>query len=155
MKNVRTPPPGSGKTSGNPETTANKFYQYETIINQQSRQLETIEQLCAELKKEIAFLKAENQNLKTKNLSPTHNEINAKLYATDEEELARETDWILKKRPSKKRKAELSPRLVVPATSNTIREVGRNQTETKISRPPPIMISGDCEYQKIYKITND
>ena len=64
---------------------------------------------CVVKKKNISALKAENRQLKMgiSNHESSLNE-NQKIdvhYITDEDDLATETEWIIKKRPSKKRKA--------------------------------------------------
>lgn len=155
MENFRTPTPGGGQLSKKQEI-GSKEIQYETIINQQSKQLEIMEKMCAELKNEIALLKAQNHNLKTSNnnINLINENKNDEMYVTDEEELARETDWILKKRPSKKRKAELSPDVLEPSTSKSSMKTTSYQ-QGNYSRPPPIMVSGECEYQKIFSIAKN
>lgn len=98
--------------------------------------LENIIQVIEKLKEEVNALKKENEKLKS-NCNTDITEI-AKLnraccYSTDEEELERETDWILKKkRPSKrskKRSAESSPDYCEPEKPSTTGAGNKNNRE--------------------------
>lgn len=76
---------------------------------------------------------------------------------TDEEELIRETDWILKKnkKTTKKRKAKGSPKIhteeVVRYTGNPMRKDTANKKKTQLA-PPPIMVSGVKTFSKLKSI---
>ena len=79
------------------------------------RKLQSLETICQKINSEIFALKAENRQLEMgiSNPESSLNE-NQKVdvhYITDEDDLATETEWIIKKRPSKKRKAETSPEI--------------------------------------------
>ncbi|KMQ87797.1 rna-directed dna polymerase from mobile element jockey-like protein, partial [Lasius niger] len=91
-------------------------------------------------------------------LSPTKNStIMEEGLHTDEEELIRETDWILKKnkKTTKKRKAKGSPRIhteeVVRYTGNPMRKDTANKKKTQLA-PPPIMVSGVKTFSKLKSI---
>lgn len=85
-------------------------------------------------------------------------------YETDEEELKRETEWILK-RNTKKRKANQSP-YVSPGKEIGSRQEGetsgidnvqmqrveRLKLLNKVHAPPPINVSGVSEYHKLQEI---
>lgn len=93
-----------------------------------------------QLNKEIATLKKENnklqeiQNSQKPNIQDKAKDSRNKgeqQYFTDEEELERETEWVLKKkRPSKKRKAETSPEIMQTSNVET-----SNHNEKKKVRP--------------------
>ena len=72
-----------------------------------------------------------------------------------------ETEWIIKKRPSKKRTAETSPE--IQNTSKNDEGKSKNEVNTNekqvpkklpTSKPPPIMVSSVSDYQEFYKLTN-
>ena len=67
-------------------------------------------------------------------------------FITDEEELSKETNWIIQKRNPKKRKAESSPEIESP-TSKPLKS-----KEKPIQRPPPIMITGVEDYKALYSL---
>lgn len=94
------------------------------------------------------------------------------IYKTDEEDLERETNWMLKKRrPTKKRKAEASPE--IPTSNNfDILEVDdvspkvaskniKNKSKItppapvprKTEPPPPIIVKGIQEFNKLKSLT--
>nr|AMS38374.1 hypothetical protein [Bactrocera tryoni] len=131
---IQTPPPGGG-------TQCNQ-------IGMLLERIKKIETLNNELKNENATLKLQNENLK-KSLTKYTNETSSSpskstfVAETDEEELEKETNWLLKKkksRESKKRKADSSPDVTLksPIPDGT----AEDKTDTKVShRPPPIIIS--------------
>ena len=79
------------------------------------RKLQSLETICQNLNCEISALKAENRQLKMGISNPESSfNGNQKVdvhYITDEDDFATETEWIIKKRTSKKRKAETSPEI--------------------------------------------
>lgn len=91
------------------------------------------------------------------------------VYHTDEEELERETDWVLKskKRPSKKRKAVESPEFVtenantvVAPQKETTMNTGKANSAVKTNkekqpRPPPIMISEVKTFDNVKKLISN
>jgi len=71
-------------------------------------------------------------------------------YQTDEEEVAKETEWIRVKHRTKKRKMNVTPsppNLVDTQKKKTV------QTEHKINKelaPPPIMVDNIKSYENLY-----
>lgn len=138
---------------------------YDTPIE---KKLFELESLCEKLQRELSTLKEENLRLKgnpypnqcqtPKGTKPKSNFE----YLTDEEELTRETDWIVKKSKnnrSKKRKAESSPEVVeveeeTPSCSKQSNQTGVGTlggTTLRNVKPPPIMISGIKEYNLLHQ----
>ena len=80
--------------------------------------------------------------------------MRAEEYLTDEEDLTRETEWIVqRKKGNKKRKATSSPE-ISPQNQQKSRDVGTSkklQTE-KVPLPPPINIVGIEKYEEILNI---
>ena len=73
-------------------------------------------------------------------------------FNTDEDELVRETDWILqrnKKRNNKKRKAEYSPEMNTPDKS-----IVKTNEEKIAKRPkiPPVIISNITDFNKVHEV---
>lgn len=112
--------------------------------------LKNIELLVLQLNKEIATLKKENNKLQEiQNSQKPDIQDNAKdsrnkgeqQYFTDEEELERETEWVLKKkRPSKKRKAETSPEIMQTSNVETSNHNEKKKVRPKERSPLPINI---------------
>lgn len=121
-----------------------------------------------ELEKKVALLdKTNTPALNTENRDRTNtpapnlpgSNVN---YATDEEDLGRETDWILKKnkRPSKKRKAEGSPEAVThdrrgaakPEQKDPEIQNGDKKSHKKERMPPPIMVHGISTFGELKNI---
>ena len=130
------------------------------------RKLQSLETICQNLNCEISALKAENRQLKMgiSNPESSLNE-NQKVdvhYITDEDDLATETEWIIKKRPSKKRKAETSPEIQNTCKNDegkSKNEVNTNEKQIPkklpTSKPPPIMVSSVSDYQEFYKLVQN
>lgn len=108
-----------------------------------------IEELCRNLKQEIVSLKAENMKLRNNRGNTPSKQTE---YFTDEEDLSRETDWILKKnkRVHKKRKAESSPEILNEPLEDKI-EGDVKKTSKRESKPPPVIISNLANYNVINK----
>lgn len=120
----------------------------QVIINENNflkNQLVEMKAAIKNMQYELKNLKLENNELKTQILTNESKEnltINETVeqYCTDEDELARETDWILCK--SKKRKAKLPP--VQPSTSNNppkqqkqqnLQHLDEQQSNQQLSNP--------------------
>ncbi len=143
------------------------------------RRLQKMEQLFAKLSEEITYLKQENEKLKINRDSEDTSKIevsetNKINYYTDEDEVDRETNWIMQKkkkesRKSKKRKAESSPEIdksidigsssIDPKanqheinqikTSDTTKNIAPKLVQPKEKLPPPINIVGVRNYLEI------
>lgn len=145
--------------------------------------LQKMEQLFAKLSEEIEYLKRENKLLKMNPDAKEHSEFESiepeKFnYSTNEDELERETNWILKKkkssRKSKKRKAESSPeadqlngsgtistepKVVQPEVnqskdSKSTNNIAPKLVQPKEKPPPPINIVGVTSYSIIQSLMN-
>lgn len=114
--------------------------------------------LCDYLKQADHEIKAMNNEIKVMN-----NEINKVksieskpstaapiVYTTDEDELERETNWIVK-RMKKKRKATTSPEIIKDSTKPTEPTVQakKKQVEKKEPSPPPINVVGIKDFQVV------
>lgn len=77
--------------------------------------------------------------------------VNAPTYETDEEELAKETEWIVQKNRAKKRKKPNSPELVQSnPTPSVAKQQVRVETNLPINRrPPPIIINFSENYNQL------
>jgi len=139
------------------------------------RKLSEIEKITSQLSEEIAKLKKENEELKKYNQMETsetpltiYNESSVNIaqnieFHTDEDELERDTQWILKKknRPAKKRKAESSPEVggnsranVTDNTNPVLHQQKEQQPKVipKVRAPPPINVVGVTEFANIQSI---
>ncbi|KMQ90158.1 reverse transcriptase [Lasius niger] len=83
-------------------------------------------------------------------------------YYTDEEELERETDWIIKSRKkNKKRKAntspEVSPQQEASSSGNSNMNLNpiKKWKEKKNLEPPPVNVIGVKQYQELHAITQE
>lgn len=97
----------------------------------------TIEALQQQIQQVIIQKKTEN-----KESSPARVE-----YHTDEEELAKETEWI-RQRSRKKRKMNMNTSLSPPQQQQQDQQ--KQHKVKKIPMPPPIIVDGIQEYQKFY-----
>lgn len=134
------------------------------IVNMSSVELMTkrlaeMEEMMLRLTNEMALLREENERLRSVSNQGSNQDLNqdAPAYETDEENLERETEWILnksKRRPLKKRKADESPELDKSGTNNvsstaTMALNGKTDREVKEKNPPPINIVGVNDFNKI------
>lgn len=79
--------------------------------------------------------------------------IEFQVYYTDEEELNRETDRVLKKkRPYKKRKAKGSPEVEQTKTERILKDDGQKRMQPREKQPPPINIVGITNYTEIQSL---
>ena len=83
-------------------------------------------------------------------------------YLTDEDELSRETDWILEtKKKHKKRKADSSPEVLdQPGTSRDgnipfVTKTKEKYKEKSTAQPPPINIVGIKQYQDLHSLMQE
>lgn len=114
---------------------------------------EKLQQIVCQLQNHIKVLENKIKTIDKNNEATTSEHANDVEYFTDDEQLERDTDWILKvkenKRPSKKRKAESSPEqptaqnkqersTVKPAIE--IQKKNAEKAHRKEYAPPPIMV---------------
>lgn len=112
-------------------------------IQKMQHQIEILQKLYAEVK-ECTSRPNETQNQSNEN---TYNEnVN---YTTDEEELAKETEWIRVKNRNKKRKMNTS--LTPPSNRNTPEKI-KTVPIKKDPLPPPIVVEGFTNYNQLYNI---
>jgi len=102
---------------------------------------------------ELRVKNASNKQVKdNENQSGASKPREAQEYYTDEDDLARETDWIVKeKRPLKKRKAESSPEEVKHETNEDVkknRETRKGRTKGELP-PPPINVVDITDYSSL------
>lgn len=118
----------------------------------------SLQKELSEVKEELVALK-EEKGSHAVNLRET-NTISGQIdYYTDEEELSRETDWILKKgkkervvnSSKKKRKAEFSPEVEQPSLSESKIHV-RKRAQIKEQLPPPINVTGLTDYNRLHSL---
>lgn len=96
------------------------------------------------------------KNLRTPNI-PGKNESSKseelRDYYTDEEELERETNWVLKKkRFSRKRKTESSPEVAQTSAKETQNYGEQKRSQPKERPPPPINITGITNYDIVHTL---
>lgn len=157
VSNAQTKTPAGNKERGmNNNVTAiqDGFKRIEQENHELKEKLRQLEQTTSMLYNEVKRLTEENEELKNSinHKSKKTNEINSDLtllkFSTDEEELQRETDWVLKKkkRPAKKRKAESSPEC---KTDQSPKKGGEKTAKSKEQPPPPINISGLANFSEV------
>lgn len=146
----------------NIETTAPQVKDKVAVDATTIEKLNRFEKLCEALQKQVEDLKLENQRLKESLMSnakshdpPMETETSPEgEFHTDEEELERETEWILqknKKRNPKKRKAEGSPEMDSSAqTSNLVKN--KSKENTKKPKLPPVILSNISDFNKVQDI---
>lgn len=128
--------------------------------NQQDILLLNLKQQLVELKNELSMLK-QNQNAVTTNLEPEIENTNVDMqYCTDEEELAKETDWIRvkHKKMNKKRKLNNTPSPISQKEKQQ-HQFGQKDKQEQISKkisvpppPPPIIVDGIKDYNAFYDV---
>lgn len=141
------------------------FKPFYTQWQEEKKDREKLEQIVRDLQNQILLLENKIETMSKKDEASTA--VTESEYHTDEEQLTRETDWILQKnkRPSKKRKAESSPEL--PSVLNTQETRTKKQdnatikvatgskkdltekTKVKEYDPPPIIVHQIQEYKKL------
>lgn len=146
-------------------TTQNEVSETQENVNASANsgiisRLNMFEKMCENLQKQVEHLKKENQLLKDSLNANGRSEINLSKpvtenvmdYHTDEEELARETDWILckgKKKASKKRKAESSPDIESVSVP-----IVKPKPKVKANKPklPPVILSNIKDFSPVQNL---
>lgn len=113
------------------------------------KKLKMFENMCENLQKQVDDLKKENHELKISLQQFTdQNTPKPAEFHTDEEELARETDWILNKpRKAKKRKADRSPD-IGSEPAGTLNPI-KNQVKTNKPKLPPVILSNINDFNQV------
>lgn len=98
-----------------------------------------------------------NANTQTKDSEQTQpNPTDETQYYTDEEELAKETEWIIKsKRVTKKRKAEVSSEQSPVNLNMETKTALDKKRYVSSAKPPPINITNIDNYHCIYELINN
>lgn len=108
--------------------------------------LKEIELLCARFSDEISTLKAENEELRkvrgsssSEQMTFEPTDVTNQVYFTDEEKLARETDWIMKKKRPSKKKEKRNPlrKQLNQILEEKISEIQKNGLDHKIYNRHP------------------
>lgn len=135
------------KLTTNLEHELFKYYSEEKA-KREELQCQVME-LKTEMEKLREILKYQTNQEKNKATEKANKESSPKPieYETDEEELARETEWIRIENRRKKRK--LNRTLTPPSQNNANNEKG-NINPKKTPKPPPINVQGVQDYQSFY-----
>jgi hypothetical protein len=117
------------------------------VNNNLSTLIKTLQAQMQELRSEIVNLTGENEQERKQD--PTNTE-----YYTDEEEVAKETGWILQnKRNAKKKKMDTSSN--TPKQANPEQPMQQSNCEAaKPMKPPPIIFYQVRDYDIIYRYLN-
>lgn len=121
-----------------------------TRFKQERQEREKLQSLVEDLTKQIEILKQQLKcAVETKTTTPSSANMETcsqpAEYSTDEEELAKETEWIRTK-ARKKRKLHASPTL---SPQNKEEKIIKEKTK-KVPPPPPIIVDGVKNYQNFY-----
>jgi len=143
------------------ESEEGKLFKGESKITILEMQLKEARKEIRELKEIIYSFKSPElrvENAFNKQVKDNENQSGASKskevqgYYTDEDDLARETDWIVKeKRPLKKRKAESSPEEVKHETNKDVKknpETRKGSTKGELP-PPPINVVDITDYSSL------
>lgn len=183
-KVARSPPPLVNTLERDNAELRNKIYEIEQLTLNLNRDLKNLQRENKELKDALNAVMSEKETTKLQQVNGTNDHIEV-MYETDEDELNRETGWILNRnKKNKKRKMSKSP-LVSPEMKQPIEQLptgSRNvqqeekarvspeqkrpnkelstgsqniQLEKKVPRPPPVIISNCNNYQSIRNIMDN
>lgn len=111
----------------------------EGLVDELKNQVEVLQQQLKCLTETKSSKRPTTPNMET---SPSHCQTE---YVTDEEELAKETEWIRAK-SRKKRKMNTPPTQSPPQNDNT----KATEKSKKVPPPPPIVVDGVKNYQDFY-----
>lgn len=133
------------------------------------RSIPNIEQ--EELTNRLTATEAENRDLKRRVLEleeqlkriteshpedrgTTNNDGAEVEYFTDEDELLRETEWIVNRESKKRKKMDLSPNILVQPVQQ---QIGRKekQSKRKARAPPPVVVIQVVKYDTLYKLLEE
>lgn len=128
------------------------LYKYYT---EEKTQREELQNLVQDLKEQVVKLQQELKNIQEQNHAAKIQDVDKKgpentiQYETDEEELARETEWIRQKsRKKRKLNATLSPPSQQGSKCNEPDK--EKQKIKKVPLPPPIVVENIKNYQSFY-----
>lgn len=126
---------------------------YRLLCNEKTER-QKIESLVNDLKSQIEILQQQLKCLAETNISnPATSTMETSTrveYSTDEENLARETEWIRTK-TRKKRKLNTSP----PHDKTCKEDCAIEERNNKIHRPPPIIVDGIKDYQSFFDFLSE
>lgn len=153
MENLINLPDENGNSTS--QFKNNKIIELEKINAQLQDRIKSLEKFCTSLREENKSLREEI--LAKKNPSNSE-EVQDIIYETDEDELAKETEWIVhRKRASKKRKPNGSP---IPISDNSAKETTSSAATSsnpikKPQRPPPIVVNNMSDINKLHKTVKE
>ncbi len=177
----RLPPPLANTLEMDNAELRNKIYEIEKIMLNLNKDLQNLQRENKELKDALNTVVSEKETTKP-NDTNVHIEV---MYETDEEELNRETGWILNRnKKNKKRKMSKSPQISpepkqsveqLPTGSRHVQQEDKAQVpseqkrsskelstgsknvqlEKKAPQPPPVIISNCNNYQSIRNIMDN
>lgn len=126
-----------------------KFKELEIVNIQLLERIRELELLCSNLAQQNKELIIQSKKSE-KNISPLVEEIQ-QVYETDEEELTKETEWILHKKKRNKKQKPNSP-LENIANSSQICSIDlpEIQVPQKSTRPPPIVINTNKSFNELH-----
>lgn len=118
-------------------------------------EISNLQTVNAKLHQEISLLSQQVQALEK--VVKVQNEPDQQIhYETDDDELTRETEWLVQKPKSKKRKASTTPennnRKFAPAQIAAQIKQNISRVEKIEKRPPPINVVDFSDYNELYKL---
>lgn len=127
-------------------------------LNAILERLNTYEKMCESLQKQVDDLWSENQRLKESLIEKDKIDLPMRTepsieeeYKTDEEELHREIDWILKK----KKKSNKRKRLESPEKVPSPKRSSKKTNLAKKPKPPPVILSNINDFSKVQQIMSN
>lgn len=133
------------------QVRANNEINYQNAWMEQTETIKLLNGTIIKLQQQISSLQKELADLnKQQQTNPARNSEVCIGYTTDEEELAKETEWIrVKSRKNKKRKMDTS--LTPP--HNTPEKTPEMEAKTKKAKmPPPIIVDGIKDFKRLHEM---
>lgn len=134
-----------------PESESIIFTEFKRVKGELRRYLQENAELrrwTQHLQEQIDELK-KNPNVNSLNNNKMLLHPHEKEYTTDEEDLARETEWIRVKHKTKKRKMNTS---TSPPSKSPHNEVAQPEKPKRVQVPPPIMVEKVDSYEELYSM---
>jgi len=101
------------------------------------------------LESQLNIIKKQYTELQEKLAKPESKDIQAE-YHTDEEELAKETEWIRRKDRNHKRK-RMDTSLTPPQNKETVQSEDTKNKGKKTPLPPPVVVDGIEKFNELYE----